>query len=89
MVFFFLGCCSWPARGPGSVQPACGASTAMVMRETQVRSPASLCMSICQTCVVRPRCTGRAVPVTQPEVTARMWLALMSSPTARWPSGAE
>src|SRR5205085_9521591 len=63
--------------------------TAIVMRETQVSSPASLVMSICHTCVVRPRCTGRAVPVTQPVMAERKWLALMSSPTARWPSGAE
>ena len=31
---------------------------ASVMRETQHISPASLLMSICQTCVVRPMCTG-------------------------------
>ena len=47
----------------------------MVMRDTQVSSPASFTMSICHTCVVRPMCTGRAVPVTQPLVAARMWLA--------------
>ena len=29
----------------------------------------------------------RAVPVTQPLVAARRWLALMSRPTARWPAG--
>lgn len=43
----------------------------MVMRDTQVSSPASFTMSICHTCVVRPMCTGRAVPVTQPLVAAR------------------
>ena len=32
-----------------------GARMVMVMRETQVSSPASLCMSICHTWVVRPR----------------------------------
>ena len=42
----------------------------MVMRETQVSSPASLTMSICHTCVVRPMCTARAVPVTQPLLAA-------------------
>ena len=44
----------------------------MVMRDTQVSSPASFVSSICQTCVLRPRCTGRAVPMTQPLVTERM-----------------
>ena len=61
----------------------------MVMRETQVSCPSSFTMSICQTWVVLPMCTGRAVPVTQPLVAARRWLALMSRPTARWPAGQE
>ncbi len=60
-----------------------GASTAMVMRDTQVSSPASLVRSICQTWVVRPTWTGRVMPVTQPLVAPFRWLALMSSPTAR------
>lgn len=64
-----------------------GAKMAIVMRDTQLGSPASLTMSICQTCVVRPRCTGRAVPVTQPLLTPRKWLALMSRPTAMYPAG--
>ena len=64
-----------------------GSRMAMVMREVQVSSPASLCNSICHTWVLRPRCTGRAMPVTQPLDVALMWLALMSSPTARWPLG--
>ena len=55
----------------------------MVMRDTQVNSPASLCISICQTCVLLPMWTGRAVPVTQPEVALFKWLALISKPTAR------
>ena len=38
---------------------------------------------------IRPGSTGRAVPVTQPLEADLRWLALMSSPTARWPSGAE
>jgi hypothetical protein len=29
----------------------------------------------------------RVVPVTQPSVAPRRWLALMSRPTARWPGG--
>ena len=41
----------------------------MVIRDTQVNSPASLRISICQTCVVRPMCSGRVMPVTQPLVT--------------------
>jgi len=32
-----------------------GATIAIVMRDTQLGSPASLTMSICQTCVERPR----------------------------------
>jgi len=59
-----------------------GSSIAIVIREVQVASPASLTMSICQTCVRRPMCRGRAVPVTQPLVADRRWLALISSPTA-------
>lgn len=64
-------------------------STASVRRDTQVRSPASLRRSICHTCVLRPRCTGRATPVTQPCVVALRWLALMSRPTTRCPCGTE
>ena len=63
--------------------PYLGARIAIVSRDTQVSSPASLCISMCHTCVVRPMCTGRAVPVTQPLVAERRWLALMSRPTAR------
>ena len=57
---------------PKTPQAQRGAKIARVMRDTQVNSPASLTMSICQTCVVRPMCTRRAVPVTQPLVAARM-----------------
>ena len=46
-----------------------GAKIAIVIRETQLILPASFRNSICHTCVVRPRCIGRAVPVTQPEDT--------------------
>ena len=52
------------------------------MRDMQVNSPASLRSSICQTCVLRPRCKGRAVPVTQPWLVPLRWLALISSPTS-------
>ena len=55
----------------------------MVMRETHVSWPASFTRSICQTCVVRPMCIGLAIPLTQPSLTLRMWLALISNPTAR------
>ena len=65
-----------------------GASIAIVIRETQVSSPASLVNSMAQTWVLRPMCTGRVVPMTQPLVTPLRWLALMSRPTVRWPSGA-
>ena len=47
----------------------------MVKRETEVISPTSLAISICHTCVVRPMCTGRAVPVTHPLVAEHRWLA--------------
>jgi hypothetical protein len=43
-----------------------GARMAMVMRDTQVSWPFSLRMSICHTCVVRPRWMGLAMPSTQP-----------------------
>lgn len=59
----------------------------MVIRETHVSRPLSSVSSICQTCVVRPVWTGRAIPVTQPSVTLRKWFALMSRPSARWPGG--
>ena len=61
----------------------------MVILDTQVSCPAPLVISICQTWVVRPKWIGRAIPVTHPSLTLRMWFALMSRPTARWPSGDE
>ena len=48
-----------------------GASTAIVIRDTQVSSPASFFKSMCHTWVDRPMCTGRATPVTQPDFTPR------------------
>src|SRR4051812_26586281 len=47
------------------------ASTAIVMRDTQVGRPASSNRSIAQTCVVRPRWIGLATPVTQPLLAER------------------
>jgi len=44
---------------------------AMVSLDTQTSCPASSVMSMAHTWVLRPRCTGLAVPVTQPERTAR------------------
>ena len=38
----------------------------MVIRLMQVILPASFVISMDQTWLVRPRCTGRAAPVTQP-----------------------
>ena len=58
-------------EAPQGVALYLGARMAIVRREMQVISPASFTISICHTCVVRPRCTGRAVPVTQPLVAAR------------------
>jgi len=79
---------TWSAGGSVEFSAlALGANTAIVIRDTQVISPASFVMSICHTCVVRPMCTGRVMPVTQPLVAPFRWLALMSRPTARWPSG--
>ena len=69
-----------PADMPGTGSPEPGG---LRMRDTQVISPASLCMSICQTWVLRPRWTGRVMPVTQPVVAPLRWLALMSRPTQR------
>jgi hypothetical protein len=60
-----------------------GANTDKVKRDTQLMRPWSSRMSICQTCVLRPMCTGLAMPLTQPSATPRMWLALMSKPTMR------
>ena len=40
---------------------------ATVRREMQTNLPASLTMSMLQTWLRPPRCTGRAVPVTNPE----------------------
>src|SRR5690606_32370391 len=55
---------------PAPAAPAArGWSTAIVIREMQVISPASLRNSICQTWVERPTWIGRAMPVTQPAVT--------------------
>ena len=55
-------------EGRGASGQPLGAITAMVRRDTQVGRPWSSCMSICHTCVVRPMCTGRAVPVTLDEL---------------------
>src|ERR1700761_164567 len=57
------------------------AMTAMVMRDMHTSCPVSFSMRISQTCVLRPRCSALAVPVTIPLRTPRIWLALMSSPT--------
>ena len=59
-------------------------TTASVSREMHTGLPASLSMRISQTCVVRPTCSARAVPVTLPVRVARRWLALISSPTQIW-----
>ena len=68
--------------GPCITQPL-GANTDNVNLDTQLVRPWSSVMSICQTWVLRPMCTGRAIPFTQPLGTPRIWLALMSSPTMR------
>ena len=61
------GCVSpWAARRRNLCDYSLGARIAIVMREMQVLSPASLISSIAQTCVLRPMCTGRVMPVTQP-----------------------
>ena len=78
---FLRGCGAGGLAGDVCTIAAMGAHalpivTAIVMRDTQVSSPASLARSICQTWVLRPMCTGRAVPVTQPLVAPRRWLAL-------------
>ena len=46
-------------------------SVAMVKREMHVSAPWSFSMRISHTWVERPRCSGRAVPLTQPARTPR------------------
>ena len=58
-----------------------GANTDKVNLDTQLVRPWSSVMSICQTWVLRPMCTGLAMPFTQPLGTPRIWLALISKPT--------
>ena len=53
----------------------------MVTRETHTSFCASSTIFTSHTWVERPRCTGRAVPMTQPDVAARTWFALISRPT--------
>ena len=61
------GCVSpWGGRRRHLCDYPLGARIAIVMREMQVLSPASLGSSIAQTWVLRPMCTGRVMPVTQP-----------------------
>ena len=66
--------------------PAGSAITASVRRETHTSLPRSSSMRISHTCVWRPTCSGRAVPVTRPSRTPRTWLALISMPTQPSPS---
>lgn len=65
-------------RGARRAQVSC--TTASVSRDTQVRFPASLRISISHTCVRRPMCSGDARPVTWPLDAGRRWLALTSCP---------
>src|SRR3954453_2934702 len=55
--------------------------TAMVQRETQTSLSSSSVMRISQTWVVWPRAIGLATPLTHPDATGRMGLALISMPT--------
>src|SRR5690606_23574735 len=62
------------------------ATTASVSLDTQASRPGSSSMRISQTWVLRPTCSGRAVPVSVPSRTPTRWLALISMPTTPWPS---
>ena len=68
-------------RLPGAPSGVGAEITAMVQRETQTSLSSSSVILTSQTWVRRPRARGRAMPLTQPEVTGRMWLALISIPT--------
>jgi len=59
----------------------------MVIREMQVIFPASSRNSICHTCVVRPRCTERAVPVPQPWYLPLQWQPSHAYFKAGWGAG--
>ena len=61
---------------------------AKVIRLMQTGLPAASSMRISHTWVLRPTCSGRAVPVTRPLRTARRWFALISNPTTASPRAA-
>ena len=61
--------------------------TASVIRDRQTSLPASSVIRIVHTCVVRPSASLVARQVTQPSRAARIWLALISSPTTIFSAG--
>jgi response regulator NasT len=66
-----------------------GASLIMfVIRIVEQRRPCSSDTAISWTVSERPRWIGVHTPVTRPEVAERVWVALMSMPTARRPAPA-
>ncbi len=67
--------------------PIFSASTsAQVIREVQTRLPRSSVIATSNDANERPRFSGVATPVTTPDVAARWWVALMSTPTHSLPS---
>ncbi len=59
----------------------------MRTRPVAASLPSSPWTSTCQTWVARPRCSGRAVPISVPLRTARRNEVVFSSPTVVWPLG--
>ena len=53
-----------------------------VMRRVEARLPSSSVHTISCTVMERPRCTARHSAVTHPLSIERVWVALMSVPTA-------
>ena len=59
-------------------------TTATVQRETEMSLSSSSVMRTSQTMIFLPLCNGVPTAVTSPPSLLRMWLALISSPTASW-----
>ena len=59
-----------------------------VMRTVEQRRPCSSVTTISCTVMLRPRWIGVQTPVTRPSVAERVWVALMSTPTASRPGPA-
>lgn len=60
-----------------------------VIRMVEHRRPCSSLTAISCTVIERPRWIGVHTPVTYPDVAERVWVALMSIPTASLPGPAQ